>query len=807
MALNKNSTDTFEASQVSVSPSTLAELRKRKRERRIALLIAVCFVLSTIIQAFITGRRQAYGFVQSLLYFGLVHLNVILIMFLVFLASRNLVKAYLLRKTGKLGSSLRWKMVTSLLAFSLLPSILLFAGSSYVIRQGFDRWFGGQVSKALEDAQAITDVHYGGIESNLDFFSKRSQEYFSLLSHGPSLADIESLLHQYPVQGYEIYYDLTAAPLRGLQKEVPEWAVPRAAVESLTRAFAGESFHLIRQFGDGDLVQQFVPIRLRVSANSHRDGALLPGQPLERTVVLVLSHTVPLGLKTRIADLRSAFAGYSRTVIFKDSLKANYTLILTTLFVLILFVVSWFGLFIAKSVTEPVSELMKATEAFKEGQWTYRIPLLSETDPSRLPGFGADLEVLKASFNSMAEEVGMRGRQLEEANGQLISLVRELEDRERYLEILLSSIRRGVLVLDPQGRIQRINSEALEFASKTSSGSEALAQVVGQDWRNIFGNFGASDDARSWLEEAKSMRGRSVDRIFEANTGEGKSAQIRSLRATGIGLIDEESQPIGWLIIIEDVSDAARLERLAAWQEVARRVAHEIKNPLTPIQISADRLQRRMGARMDEDLSDGPVFRECVGQIQKQVRVIRDLVREFSQFAKLPEPQFRTVNLPDLVDRILGDYRFTHPNCVFRFENRVPVSPQEILVRADAEYMRRLIVNLADNALQSLEESKNPSPEFRVTISIADEREQFVSVAFDDNGPGIPANLREKIFDPYVTSKASGLGLGLPIVRRIAIEHQGRIRCEDAPGGRFVLELPILTPKDKVPNDEIPTHS
>ncbi len=759
------------------------EAKKRKRERLVAIFFGIVFVVSTTLQAVLTGRRQDYGFLQSLLYFGLIHLNVILIMFLVFLVSRNLIKAYLLRRKGKLGSSLRWKMVSSLLAFSLFPSILLFVGSSYVIRQGFDRWFSGQVNKTLEDAESISDVHYQGIEKNLEFFSQRALEQIMAKRHEPSRADVENILHMFPVEGVEVYFDPISDPLRVRATGVEEWALPRAAVESLNRAFNNESFTLIRQYGAGDLVQRFAPFRKKPTISLPG----IPGQLPVLTHVLVLSYTVPLGLKTRILDLKNSFAGYQKTQKLKEPLKANYTLVLLTLFILILFVVSWFGLYIAKGVTEPVSELMKATEAFGGGQWNYRIPKAANSKEGS--SFGGDLDVLKGAFNLMAEEVGRRGRKLEEANGQLISLVRELEDRERYLETLLSSIRRGVLVLGADRKIQRINSEAFELSS--AADFIKAEDVVGEDWRKIFTNLGSEEESRLWLEEAETLRGRPVDRIFEAKTGTGAKTTFRSVRATGIWLQDEKKQhPLGWLVIIEDVSDASRLERLAAWQEVARRVAHEIKNPLTPIQISADRLMRRMGARMGEDNVDGPIFQECLQQIQKQVRVIRDLVREFSQVAKLPEPQFVSVDLEDLLEQKINDYKFTFPQIQFHFENESP--GQDVWVRADPEYMRRLVVNLIDNAIHSLEESKRKDAAIRVKMSLHAEQENVVCVSFEDNGPGVAPGLREKIFDPYISSKASGLGLGLPIVRRIAIEHMGRIRCEEASGGRFVLELPTI---------------
>jgi two-component system nitrogen regulation sensor histidine kinase NtrY len=755
--------------------TTSPEGRKRLRERRVALAIGVVFVLTTVLIAF---QKKEYGLFQSLLFFGLLNLNVILIMFLVFLVSRNLSRAWLARKTGKLGSSFRWKMVTSLLGFSLVPSVLLFAGSTYVIRQGFDRWFGTQVETALRSSQGIIQVHYDGIERNLGFFSNQIGQALKARGRAPTAEVLAQLARDYPVEGIEIYSDLASPPLRALAEGVPEWNVPRAAAESLQRAMAGESFQLIRQFGDGDLVQQYAVVRVRAAAR----GPVLDGYPSETVFVLVLSQTVPLGLKTRIAELRSALADYTKLQVFKEPLKSNYTLILLTLFVLVLFVVSWFGLYLARGVTDPVAELLRGTEAFREGRWNYRIPTASSGG-----GASPDLDVLKGAFNLMAEEVGRRGRQLEEANAQLTSLVHELEERERYLEILLSAIRRGVVVVDPSGRIQRANIEALQFAGEEFRGREFLPTVLGRPWREVFPGLGADDDARLWLAEAEAAKGQPVDRLFEVVVGEGRGSAFSSVRGTGIHLRDERSHSLGWLVILEDVGDAARLERLAAWQEVARRVAHEIKNPLTPLQLNVDILNRRLAPRLAGDENAEPVFRECVGQIQKQIRVIRDLVREFSQFAKLPEPQFRNLDFKVLLEDILDDYR-GHYRCKFVVEAPEGVSFQ---VRGDPEYLRRLAVNLVDNSLHSMEEAKTADPRFQVSFGPSAE-EGFIQVSFEDNGPGIPPALREKIFDPYVTSKASGLGLGLAIVRRIASEHRGRIRTEDAVGARFVLELPSL---------------
>jgi two-component system nitrogen regulation sensor histidine kinase NtrY len=256
------------------------------------------------------------------------------------------------------------------------------------------------------------------------------------------------------------------------------------------------------------------------------------------------------------------------------------------------------------------------------------------------------------------------------------------------------------------------------------------------------------------------------------------------------------------LVILEDVSDASRLERLAAWQEVARRVAHEIKNPLTPIQISADRLQRRLLPQLKDQSKESELLEECLGQIQKQVRTIRDLVREFSDAAKLPEPQFQEIQVVAFLSRLMADYRFLHPDITFDFQASQEHASARI--QADPEYLRRLVVNLADNAVHSLVQEKTLDPRFTIRVTAANQV-GWIQIQFMDNGPGVSPTMADKIFDPYVTSKASGLGLGLAIVRRIAMEHGGRIVCAAGPGATFLLDLPLIWKEDsshvQIPSD------
>lgn len=747
------------------------ELVKRRRERRVAVILFILFLASTIFQAFVSEQRNVYGVFQSLLYFGLLHLNATFFLLLFFLVSRNLVKAYLMRKSGTLGSSLRWKMVTSLVAFSLLPSLVLFLGSTYIIRQGFDQWFGGQVSSAIHDSAEIVKAHYEKIDTNLKLFSESLKRNYSKAENNLNENTLRDWIQNYPIAQINIYKSISERPYSIIRDRYVSLRFPQDPVENIQDVFDGKSFLMVNKFGNGDLVQSYFPLQ--------NNGTIYAA---------VISDIVPLALKTRMNQLDDALTGYEKASSIKDSLKDHYTLVIATLFLLTLFVVSWFGLYVTKEVTEPVADLMKATDSIREGNWNYRIENinLKNGEYSGAP----DLEILKSAFNLMAEEVANRGSKLENANVRLTDLVKELEEREQYLEILLSSIRRGVLVLDLDQKIERINKEALEFAHEKYKSVNNPFTLVGLEWTSVYRNFATDAEGESFLEKTRVMQGKPVDKIFELSYGIGRAEVTRSVRATGIFLKDANKNELGWMIILEDVSSAARMERLAAWQGVARRVAHEIKNPLTPIQISADRMKRRLDKQGEDPAKDHEIYTECLYQIQKQVRVIRDLVREFSQFAKMPEPKFDRVDLNNLLDELVKDYQFTHPDIEFILDNKSTYP--KLFINADAEHMRALAVNLVDNAIQSMEELGNRSEKSKLKIEIFDAQEGRIGIVFEDNGPGIDSNMRNKIFDPYVSSKASGLGLGLAIVRRIAEEHRGRIRCEESPGGRFVLELPRL---------------
>jgi len=753
-------------------PLSPEEILKRKRERSLALFAGLFFIFFTILQSYLSDQKEDYGFFQSLLYFGLLHLNIILLCLLGFLLIRNLFKAYMQRKTNLLGSGLRWRLISSLLSFSLLPSILLFLGSTYIMRQGFDQWFGVKVQKVIEDSSNLSKIHYQKIEDNLSYYLQSAQEDLNenFTDEVFSEALLRKILRRYPLSFIEFYESPRSRPLKVWVKDFPHKKELQKKSIDLKKAF--KSLGAVKDllsFEEGEL--------LRVSR------VIRDKDNLEK--LLVFGEWVPLSLKSKVLKLEKNIESYQKTKDIKSTLKTHYTLVLLLLFLLTLFVAAWFGLYLTKEVTEPVEELMEATDAFRTGNWDYRIESAQKKVLEKRRKKNPDLEILKSSFNLMAEEVSKKGSELESANVQLLNVIKDIEEREQYLETLLSNIGRGVLVINEKQKIERINKEAIEFVSTVEENKGEAVFYLGKDWRGLFRGISHLMARAEFLGLLRSNKGKSIDRVFDLSLGQGRSEILKSIRVTGVYLTGNHQEELGWMLIFEDASVSARVERLAAWQGVARRVAHEIKNPLTPIQLSADRMMRKL--IKGELVTDNKEFlNECLGQIQKQVRVIRDLVREFSQFAKMPEAKFEKLKLSHFLKEQLKDYRFTYPH--FQFEFTESINSEKIFIQADPEHFRSLVVNLMDNAIHSIEESKSEKKEMKITLELL--ANQNLKICFADSGPGVDQAMVDKIFDPYISSKASGIGLGLAIVRRIAEEHRGRIYCQEAQGGLFVLEIP-----------------
>ena len=492
---------------------------------------------------------------------------------------------------------------------------------------------------------------------------------------------------------------------------------------------------------------------------------LIAAVPTEQQGAFVIAQGVPEDFAASIERIRASDVIYEGLKRNKKETRqtAMQTLLLITL--LVLFIAFWLALNVARSIADPVQQLAQATQRIRQGELDYRAGVVGDDE----------LAALALSFNEMTAELGVNRRTLEE--------------RRRYIETILQSLSAGVISLDEHNNVTTINPAAQrllrlsesQFFDKTEMAGVALEALLPESQR---------EELRRMVRRAARLR--SVTR--EVHFTLANHAQLDAA-VTVTALHDPAGQTRGAVIVLEDLTELIEAQRRAAWSEVARRMAHEIKNPLTPIRLSAERLAKNLlgelnGGNGTLTERQSKLVRECTALIGTEVETLQRMVDEFSTFARLPNAQLELASLNEVVAGALKLYDERLDGV--RLEQRLAADLPLVLM--DAEQLKRVLVNLIDNAAEAITASNDLSDVRRITVAtreLADRDALELSVA--DTGPGIAPADRERIFDPYFSTRKRGTGLGLAIVSRIVAEHQGRIRVsENQPrGARFTVELPL----------------
>jgi two-component system nitrogen regulation sensor histidine kinase NtrY len=474
--------------------------------------------------------------------------------------------------------------------------------------------------------------------------------------------------------------------------------------------------------------------------------------------VVVASDHLQGELAERSRRMTAAYEDYQQLRVLKGPLTGTYLSFFLMLTLMIMVGATWMGLYLAKRITRPVQMLSEAAGEIGAGHLDQR--LVAETADE----FGALVE----SFNRMAAELATSHRKLERSALDLERKNVEAEGRRRYIETILERITTGVIFVDPAGRVTTVNAAAARLLGLPSG-------VIGQAASDVLGRPELQPLA-AVLQNA--ARGRSEPPPQEiALVQDGRDMHLAAAATVVHG---EAGTPQGAVLVFDDVTPLIRSQRVAAWREVARRLAHEIKNPLTPIQLSAERLRRHFSAAPPTTQA---LVGECTSTIIAEVESLKSLVDEFSQFARMPAPRAAPADLHALLADTLTLYNglFSHVRLERRLDPAVP------LVRIDPEQIRRVIINLIDNAVEAMDR--------RGVITVETQHDAsngVVRVVIADDGPGVPPGDRDKLFMPYYSTKRRGSGLGLAIVRRIVAEHGGSIEVgdNDPRGARFTIELP-----------------
>lgn len=722
------------------APSPNPEFQRRRRERIIAVVIAFAIVCFTALEVHLLWLSNKLPFVNSIFFFGLMNLNIILITLLLFLVFRNAVKLILDERSRKVGSRLKTRLVTSFILFAIIPTILLFTISALYIRSSFDKWFSVKVGETLQRSIEVVRHYYENTERSASQFARKVA--LGLENVPRTREAIEKKLQtarlEYGLDAIEFYADPFAPRILSADPERSKVIFP-ASLESLRRVFAGHSECKIQNVGEGELV---------------RCGAFLGAG---RGIVFA-NYFIPMSLSAQLSEISLTYEDFQSHNPLHYPIKSTYFSILIMMTLLILFSATWTGFYVAKRLTVPIEELLRGTEQVAQGNLEFELQA----------GGNDELAKLVHSFNKMTRDLRQNKRDIEATHAHLKKMYEALSHRGKYIEVLLESVQSGVISLDENGKISMINPAASELLQIPAS------ELFGKPYWAI-----VPDSHRTEFREILlSVYGtaKPVRRELRIQT---PKKQWVHLLVTLSALRDEIKKPMGIVAVFDDVTEMQKMERMIAWREVARRIAHEIKNPLTPIQLSVQRLRRRY---LDNIHDDG-TFGEATQIILNEVDSLKNLVSEFSSFARLPEIHQQPDDLNQIVLEAMNLFRTAHDKIQFQFELDEDIP----LLELDRNQLRRALVNLFDNAVAAMQNQGC----IRVTTKWEKKQGRMI-LEIVDEGTGIREEVSKHLFEPYFSTKQGGTGLGLAIVQRIVTDHGGfvRARANEPRGTKFIIELP-----------------
>lgn len=756
------------------SPVDANQIKSRVRRRRwriaiLGVLTALLFGMLFVQAAFDTLKwLKPTSASETLILYSLSTINLLAFIVLLMVLVRNIIKLNRERAESKLGAKFKTRLVKYSIALSLLPVIFLFFATSGLINRSVDKWFSEPAREMVINARQIPSVY---VKGELDSLRQMALTMARLIARTKDEQIKDTLAIELKTQGL-----------------------------FLTQVFDYEDKLIAEQskFDFTLLGKQFYGFWEEARAKAHQGKAfaemvedeekkiyLIASAPIPSNLgrTLVIAQQVSPEITERIKKIDELETAYNSLKRDQNKVKNTALLTLALITLLTLFIAFWLALYLARTVADPVRQLAEATERIKKGDLSYRTGVVGDDE----------LAALALSFNEMTAELGDNRQRLDERRG--------------YIEAILQSLSAGVISLDENGNVTTINEAARELLRIEP------APLTGV---SLEGLLPEEQREELWRMIRRAARLRSITR--EVHFTLANQAQLDAA-VTVTALQDPRGQSRGAVIVIEDLTELIEAQRRAAWSEVARRMAHEIKNPLTPIRLSAERLAKNLlgeangsgsvvtptGSLIARDcLNDRQrqLVRECTSMIGAEVATLQRMVDEFSNFARLPHAKLELAQLNQIVENTLRlyDERLDGVQLECKLATNLPQ------VMLDSEQIKRVLVNLIDNAAEALTASLDKAGskpgdtangiggDQRITVSTRDIADRdAIELIIADTGPGIPTADRERIFDPYFSTRKRGTGLGLAIVSRIIAEHQGRIRVqENKPrGARFIVELPV----------------
>lgn len=720
----------------------------------ILVLIAIVFCSNFALK--LSKASSTLPFVNSIFFFGIINLNLILLAVLVFLIFRNLSKLFLERRKGLLGSKLKTKLVLSFLSLSIVPTVVLFLISSLYINSTFDKWFSVKVGNTLQASLEITDIYYKNTQKSALHFAERVREEVAermdlddRFSRARLAKELEQLRSKYALDAVEVYWNPLDPRTLVVKPEMNVDLFPRLPIETVQSALDGQEVPLVQHVGTGDVLRSVIP--LRDQSSKKIVGAL------------TVSYHLPVSLVNKVDEISSTYADFKEVNPLKYPVKTIYFAILILITLLVIFAAIWVGLYLARQMTLPLEQLAQAVTEVGSGNLNVEIHNVGSDE----------VATVSSAFNKMTADIRENQDRLQLAYSTLRSTNEELDEKRSYLEAILANVSAGVCSVGADSSITTINKSAANLLGVKSD------TVIGMPLEEVLGDKLA--ELMASIEQVLDSGGKET--IFKYINVAEKEKPL-SLLVTITPLYDGDKRYMGLVLVLDDISHLIKAQREVAWREVARRIAHEIKNPLTPIKLSAQRLQKRYMEKLEEN----EIFKECTDTIIQQVDELKEMVNEFSQFARFPAANPLPNELNAAIAEVVGLFRQADRGISFEF---LP-DPEVPVFSFDRDQIKRVVMNLVDNAVAAMKETESAI----VQVTTQFRRETgIVIVQVADNGPGISEDVLPMLFEPYFSTKKEGTGLGLAIAKRIVNDHDGYIRASNKKDGRFntyfTVELPV----------------
>lgn len=711
---------------------------------RVTVFVVLACLLSLLVYWQRPQEESAY-LGRNVLVFVLVNLNIVVLCVLAFLIGRNIVKLIFDRRRNILGSKLKLRLVTAFVGLTLVPTIFLFLLASGLLNTAMEGWFSSQVENSVSGAVEVAKYHYAGMK---DAAQASGERLARELEHGHSLSDKASLENWIEEQRKDerLFGIKLISPAHQVLLEVhnaaaviPAFGEPEPNEEALEKAFAKIPSVLFEENEASQFVRAYVPARI--------EG---------KNYAIISTVRVNPELSQALSSVNDSYKEYEQLKLFKAPLKSGYLLTLAMITGLILFSAIWIGFYIAREMAVPIQRLAEGTRAVARGDYDFQIRVSGDDE----------LGFLVKSFNTMTADLRQSRR--------------DAEQRRLYIETILANLAVGVIGLDTREVVTSVNEAAAKLfnisAPESVIGKPISEVLEGADWEQI----------KPLLDPFSS--GTPESRLSEREMSVQTSGRESKVVCTVGRMSDQHGKLLGVVLLFDDITELTKAQHMSVWREVARRIAHEIKNPLTPIQLSAQRLQKLL-----PELNAPPSVHECAETIVENVASIKRLANEFSNFARMPTAELKASDLNVLVSAAIAPFAESHSDIVFQFipDTRLP----DLMM--DREQVRRLMINLLDNAIAALEkdpDSDNRGEGARIVIKTSyDKGARVASIEVTDNGPGVPGADKVRVFEPYFTTKQGGSGLGLAIVTSIVSDHQGQIRVFDNKprGAKFIVDLPV----------------